>query len=119
MKRVGSVLGVIALVTALVTAVPAMGLPYLFIRFIFRYSDVPISPVSWLVCSICYTVSVMCLLAFLFLCFSGRLGKKSLFRRYLPAWIAIGLIGVSSLALLLFLLYNAFIAVGLSTFGVF
>ena len=45
--------------------------------------------------------------------------KKSLFRRYLPAWIAIGLIGVSSLALLLFLLYNAFIAVGLSTFGVF
>ena len=115
MKRVGSVLGVIALVTA----VPGMGLWVLLSNRHFVLPWVPRTTTSWLVCSICFTVSVMCLLAFLFLCFSGRLGKKSQFRRYLPAWIAIGLIGVSSLALLLFLLYNAFFAVGLFTFGVF
>ena len=117
MKRVGSVLGVIALVTALVTAVPAMGLPYLFIRFIFRYSDVPISPVSWLVCSICFFVGIVCILAFLLLYISGRLGHEMSFRRFLPAWIAIGIHGSVFAVVAVSLIIRILIHVFLLMFG--
>ena len=119
MKRVGSVLGVIALVTALVTSVPAMGLPYLFIRFIFRYSDVPISPVSWLVCSICFFVGIVCILAFLLLYISGRLGHEMSFRRFLPVWIAIGLHGSVFVAIVVSLIIRIVFQILFMEVGVF
>ena len=87
MKRVGSVLGVIALVTA----VPSIGLLRYFILHLLWLRK--IKPVPWTVLSVCFTVSAVCSLVFLFLFFTGKLGKEKPFRRYLPAWIAMGLIG--------------------------
>ena len=114
-RYVGLLLGVIALVTA----VPATGVPYLFIRFIFRYNDNPISSLLWLVCLISFVVGAACLLAFLFLYLSGRFGKEKPFRRFLPAWIAMGVHGAVFAAIVVSLIIRIVLHILLLKVGVF